>query len=924
MAHKAVTEFVSRTAAVVAASLTAAVVASLTAAIPATADTPPAGTPPADSPPAHAPTADKPLPDAPHADVLRATLDNGLRVAIVRNPIGPVVTTEMNYLVGSDESPADYPGMAHAQEHMLFRGSADLTADQLSAISAELGGEINADTRPTVTQYHMTVPADDLEVALRIEASRMRSVKDDEADWERERGAIEQEISQDDSNPLNVFYRSLEATAYEGTPYGQDGLGTRASFDKTTASMLRDFYRKWYGPNNAILVIAGDVDPSKAMVQVRALFGAIPRRPTPARAAVVLEPLQDATVPLEMRFPFKVTLISYRLPGYDSPDFVAGQILADVLQSKRGALAGLVVAGTALDAEFDQEPPLPKAALGTVIAIAPPDADDSNLKSAVHRVLDDYSEGGVPDDLVQAAKHREFVEAAEARASVPLTAREWSEALAVGGRNSPDDDLNAIAKVTTADVNRVARTYLAPSLAIETTPLAPKRTTVPAGGGGETFLPSNVGAVALPNWAASKLLALTVPRAVTSRESRVLPNGIRVIVQSEPGNQSVEVVGDVKNTPSVEAPPGQEGIAEVENDLFDYGTTTLSRDQFQASLDEIGADETSGTRFSLQLLAPDLDRGMQLLADAELHPALPGWAFPIVQQKNEGLALGLRNSADYQMRRALERALYPLYDPSLRETTPETVSSLSLDEVKAYYQQTFRPDLTTIVVIGDVTPAQAFDEIEKWFGDWSASGAPPAVELPSAPQNDPASSVMSPPGEVQDVVSMAETLDIVRSDDDYYALALGNELLGGATLASRLYTDLREQRGLAYYAGSELEVGKTRSTLTLHFGCDPANVARAREIVHADLVAMQNAPASSDALQRAKALLVRRIPLGQSSEDEIANGLLKIAESGLPLDEPNIAADRYVALTAKDVMHAFARWIRPNAFVQVIEGPPPQ
>src|SRR5438552_13003461 len=128
------------------------------------------------------------------------------------------------------------------------------------------------------------------------------------------------------------------------------------------------------------------------------------------------------------------------------------------------------------------------------------------------------------------------------------------------------------------------------------------------------------------------------------------------------------------------------------------------------------------------------------------------------------------------MHRALNRALYPLYDPTLRETTANSVSSLSLDDVKAYYARTFRPDLTTIVVIGDVTPEQAFDSVEKWFGNWTAAGAPPAVELPSVPQNAAASSVMSPPGAVQDTVSMSETLDVLRSDDDYYALRLGNEL----------------------------------------------------------------------------------------------------------------------------------------------------
>jgi zinc protease len=171
---------------------------------------------------------------------------------------------------------------------------------------------------------------------------------------------------------------------------------------------------------------------------------------------------------------------------------------------------------------------------------------------------------------------------------------------------------------------------------------------------------------------------------------------------------------------------------------------------------------------------------------------------------------------------------------------------------------------------------------------------------------------------------MSETLDVVRTNDDYYALRLGNELLGGATLASRLYRDLREDRGLTYFVGSHLDVGKTRSTFSLRFGCDPSNVAQARRIVHEDLVAMQTTPASPEVLQRAKALLIRRIPLGQSSEAQIADGLLETAQAGLPLNEPALAASRYISLSAADVMRAFAHWIRPDGFAQVVEGPYPR
>jgi zinc protease len=211
-------------------------------------------------------------------EVTKATLENGLRVVIVQDPLAPVVTVEQNYLVGGDDTPSGFPGMAHAQEHMAFRGCSGLTADQIAAIYAQLGGQGNADTQQNITQYFTTVPAADLEIALRVDAACMQDIQDSQEEWAQEKGAIEQEVARDLSNPTYKFLTRLNADLFSGTAYSHDALGTRDSFEATTGAMLKKFQQDWYAPNNAILVVVGDVEPNAVLAKVRELYGKIQKR----------------------------------------------------------------------------------------------------------------------------------------------------------------------------------------------------------------------------------------------------------------------------------------------------------------------------------------------------------------------------------------------------------------------------------------------------------------------------------------------------------------------------------------------------------------------------------------------------------------------------------------------------------------------
>jgi zinc protease len=859
--------------------------------------------------------------------VVRATLDNGLRVVIVRDPLAPVVTVEENYLVGGNETPAGFPGTAHAQEHMAFRGCAGLSGDQIAAIYAQLGGSSNADTQQNVTQYFITVPAQDLEVALRVDAACMQDVQNSEEEWARERGAIEQEVSRDLSNPTYKFVTRLNQDLFSGTPYAHDALGTKESFDGTTAAMLRKFYQDWYAPNNAILVIAGDVDPADALARVKQLYGSIKRKEIPAHPEVKLQPVKPETFTLESNLPYETVFVAFRMPGTSSPDFAAAHILADVAASQRADLYGLVPAGKALGAEFGVAEAYDKASVGYAAAAIPANADPAPIISEIKKILSGYADKGVPEALVEAARKSEIADAEFEQNSIPDLAATWSEALAVEGRNSPADIVEAMKKVTLADVNRVAKTYLAPELAIVATlkPAASGEAVASKGfGGSEATTPPPTKPVTLPEWAEASVKSLKVPPATPLPADITLANGLRLIVRTEKASPTVTVIGSIKHQAALQTPQGKEGAQSVLEELFSYGSQTRDRLQFQEALDDIAASESGGAEFNLKVLKQYFAKGVELLVDNELHPALPAEAFQVVREQTAQLVAGELASPGYKTNRALQTALLPKGDPLLREATPQTVSALTVADIKDYYGKVFRPDMTTIAVIGDITMEEARPVIEKWFGPWKSAGPKPAVVVPAVPVNPPAAVNVPDSTQVQASVTLAEQLGIDRFHADYYALQLGDHVLGGGFYATRLYRDLRQKAGYVYNVDNSLSASETRATYSVTYGCDAENVSKARALVEQDLAAMRTTNVTPAELQQAKALLLRQITLSESSEDAVAGGFVARALMGLPLDEPIRAAQKYYSLTAAEVRAAFEKWIRPAAFVQVVRGPAPK
>ncbi len=348
------------------------------------------------------------------------------------------------------------------------------------------------------------------------------------------------------------------------------------------------------------------------------------------------------------------------MPGTDSADFAAARVLADVLASQRGDLYALVPAGKALETQFELAETYPKASVGFAVGVLPAATEPSAVVASMTAIVSAYAQKGLPLELVDAAKRSEIASAEFQRNSIPDLAATWSQALAAEGRQSPDEDVEAIRRVTVADVNRVAKQYLVADNSITAT-LVPKPSGEPVSskgfGGGEQLTSAPTKPVTLPPWAESALSSLQIPQSTPTWTDATLPNGIRLIVKTEKTSPTITVLGNVRHEPRLQTPAGKDGVADVLDELFSYGTKTLDRLAFQKALDDIAANETAGYDFSLKVLKADFSRGVELLADNLLQPALPAEAFEVVKQQTAEFVDGEMKSPGYRADRALRTGL---------------------------------------------------------------------------------------------------------------------------------------------------------------------------------------------------------------------------------------------------------------------------
>jgi len=609
---------------------------------------------------------------AAETSVVRETLANGLRVVLLPDHLAPVVTTIVSYDVGDDDDTS--PGIAHATEHMLFRGTNDVSAGQFADIAARMGAEYNAFTGNEQTVYYFRVPSAYVNVALRLEADRMTGATISPKAWQTERGAIEQEIRAQQSQPSYKIAHALQQRFFAGTPFATAGGGTIASFEKMTSADIARFYHTWYHPNNATLLIAGDIDSAATLQEIHKLFNPIAQKTVPQRPAITVPPLQATTLHDTLDFPIPVAALAYRLPGSNDKDHAAALLLDDIFNSGRGSLADLSASGKLL-AAFNIESAFPEVGASFFAVVPAGGQQPQPALDLVSKALDDYRVNGLPHELIQAAKRDVLSETAYRAASIRGLAFAWSEALQEH-HASLDEQHAAVQTLSDDDVNRVFRAYFTPEHRLTVVLDAnPKSATphVDRSAAVENVHYDSDTVEPLPAWARAALnVPLTVPheqRTVTAR----LANGLTVTVRRETASPTLSLHGSIRMSPELYEPRGKEGVSGVTEALLTWGTTTFDRKQYAAQLEDISATAELGSRFRLKSQTSDFPKAVAILADGMLHPAFPEPGFNVSKGKAIEAFSASEKLPKTRAERAANATLYPAGDPRRRYASAASV-----------------------------------------------------------------------------------------------------------------------------------------------------------------------------------------------------------------------------------------------------------
>ena len=860
------------------------------------------------------------------------TYPNGLRVLLLPDPGSTKLSVNMVYLVGSRFEGYGETGMAHLLEHMNFILSKD--GRNVKKELTDHGAEWNGTTSYDRTNYYETVSASDanLKWALGLEATRMVNMRIEKSLLDTEMTVVRNEFEMGENNPAEILDERVRSTAFLWHNYGKSTIGSLADIEKVPIDRLAAFYQKYYQPDNAVLIVGGQIDASKTLAMVADSLGTIPRPTRKLDTTYTTEPAQDGERTVELR---RVgnnqdLIMAYHGPAMASPDSAALEVLSGIMNGPGGT-------GRLYKALVDN-----KKAVG--VSIGNDELHDPGVIEVSARLSKDQSLSDVKKTaldtiagLLTEPPTQEEVDRAKTRIiqgmdrelanSQAMVVNVLTETAADGDWRLIFTNYQEIKSVKPEDVLRVAKLYFKDSnrtvgmFIPDTT--APERTTVPDAPSMDQLLTEFKPDITM---AEGEVLDPT-PAAVEKRIVRTtLPGGLKLALLPKATRGKLVDLGVNFRFGDEKSLTGKNATAQLTAELLMRGTKEKSRQQLQDAMQKLNAtirvgsggrgsgSGLAGVSGSIRTTADNLIPAMKLMAEILQQPAFPESDFEqIRQQAITGLERGKTEPASLA-REALQANLSPFPRSDVRHVRTideqiEDLKKVTLDDVKSFYREFYGASQGDVVAVGPLKTDDVRKAVAELFGSWKSQSPYARIDSKALPVT-PIDTKIDTPDKENAQFYAGLRIKMSDTDPDYAAMVMANYMMGG-DITSRLSDRIRNHEGLSYSVGSSFSA-PTDGDAAIFSGSvisNPKNSPKVEASFRDELRKTLADGFTQKELDGAKASIRDARVLGRSGDTAILGLIMTRAEVDRTLDWDTQMDQKLAALTLDQVNGAFRRHV---------------
>ena len=865
-------------------------------------------------------------------------LANGLRVLLFPDASKPTVTVNMVYGVGSLQENYGETGMAHLLEHMLFKGTP--THPDIPGEMQQRGVDKNATTSLDRTNYFASFPASDdtLDWLLGLEADRMLNSKVAKADLDSEMTVVRNEMEAGDNNPAGVLIKRMRSVAYDWHNYGNLPIGARSDVENVPIGNLQAFYRTWYQPDNALLIVAGRIDADKTLARVAAHFGPLkkPARSLPALHTV--EPVQDGEREVTVRRSGELSLLAlnYHVPALAQADSAALVVLGNVLgHTPSGRLYKALVetklaAGAGAGSSNMRDP-----GLFNLMAVLPKDGDAAKAEAELLQQVENIAARPVSEEEVAAARQRIANYEESLLNNVNAVAMALSEYQAAGDWRLLFVQRDAIAKVTAADVNRVAAAYLKPSnrtLGRFVPTEVPDRAEIPAAPAIASVVDGYTGKAAVT---AGEAFEATPQNIAARTQTFTLGDGLKVSLLPRQTRGQTVAVNASFHFGNEQAITGRDVAGQLLGPMLLRGAGGQSYAQIVARFEALKtAASIGGTLQGAQLRLDGkrdtLAEALELAAQVLRKPDIPQDQFEQLrlmavtsieaQRKEPGSLAGMAMAQYFDP----WPAGHPLHTESLDESLAR-MQALKAEDLRAYHRDLYGTAEGEISVVGDFDPVAVKAQLETLFAGWKA----PVAYTPIATHYKAHAAKresFTTPDKPNAVLLARQNLSINVADADMPALSIAVDILGGDPLKSRLADRIRQKEGLSYGVNAGLHVDDSRvgrdddGNLSVQAIAAPENMAKVETALREELARLVVDGISEQELHDAVSARMVQREQGRASDGAVAGMLSDLLGHDRDMQFVIDRDAAYQSLTVEQVNAAIRKHLKPDSLSVFVAG----